>query len=89
MNNKGVPARRKLGIFRCARNDENVNLGVYPESDPENIAYPSLFPVKCPFRILDITRVQKSTMKSSCVCGGGGCTRGLSSPRTIISSFPL
>ncbi len=37
---KDVPARRKLGIFRCARNDENVNLGVYPESDPENIQQP-------------------------------------------------
>ncbi len=81
MNNKEVPARRKLGIFRCARNDDNVNLGVYPESDPENIACPSLFTVKCPFLILDIIRVQKSTMKSSCV---GGCTRGLSSPRTIM-----
>ncbi len=73
MNNKEVPAQRKLGIFRCARNYENVNLGVYPESDPENIACPSLFTVKCPFSILDITRVQKSTMKSS---WGGGGARG-------------
>ncbi len=47
-------------------------LGVYPESDPENIACPSLFTVKCPFRILGITGVQKSTMKSSC----GGVARG-------------
>ncbi len=46
-----------------------MNLGVYPESDPESIAYPSLFTVKCPFRMLDIIRLQKSTMKSS--CGGG------------------
>ncbi len=66
MKNKEVPARRKLGIFRCAINYEYVNLGVYPESDPENIACPSLFTVKCPFRVPDITRVQKSTMKSSC-----------------------
>ncbi len=74
MNNKEVPTRRKLGIFRCARNYENVNLGVYPESDRENIACPSLFTViLCPFRILDITRVQKSTMKSS---WGGGGARG-------------
>ncbi len=80
MNNKGVSGLRKLCIFKFATNDENVNLQVYPESDPENIAYPSLFTVKCPFRILDIIRLQKSTMKSS--CGGGGCTRGLSSPRT-------
>ncbi len=58
--------------FQFAANDENVILGVYPESDPENIACPSLFTVKCQFRILDITRVQKSTMKSSCVCVGGG-----------------
>ncbi len=58
-------------IFQFATNDENVNLGVYPESDPVNIAYPSLFTVKCPFRILDIIRLQKSTMKSSCVGGGG------------------
>ncbi len=63
MNNKEVPVRRKLGIFRCERNYENVNLGVYPESDPENIDCPSLFTVNCPFRILDITRVQNSTMK--------------------------
>ena len=56
-------------------------LGVYPESETENIACPSLFPVKCPFRMLDITRVQKSTMKVSCRKGGGG-TRGLSGPRT-------
>ncbi len=81
MNNKGVLGLRKLCILQFATNDENVNLGEYPESDQENIAYPSLFPVKCPFLILDIIRVQKSTMKSSCV---GGCTRGLSSPRTIM-----
>ncbi len=70
MNNKGVPSLRKLCIFQFTTNDENVNLGVYPESNPENIAYPSLFPVKCSFRILDITRVQKSTMKSSWGRGG-------------------
>ncbi len=86
MSNKGVPGLRILCIFQFARNDENVNLGVYPESDPENIAYPSLFPVKCPFRILDITRVQKSTIKSSCGGWGVGCTRGLSSPRTKWSA---
>ncbi len=45
MNNEGVPSLRKLCIFQFTTNDENVNLGVYPESDPENIAYPSLFPV--------------------------------------------
>ncbi len=73
MNNKGVPGLRKLCIFQFTTNDENVNLGVYPESDPENIACPSLFTVKCPFHILDITRVQKSTMKSS---WGGGGARG-------------
>ena len=67
MNNKGVPGLRKLCIFQFATNDENVNLGVYPESDPENIAYPNLLTGKCPFRTLDITRVQKSTMKSSCI----------------------
>ncbi len=69
MNNIGVPGLRKLCIFQFATNDENVNLGVYPESDPENIACPSLFTGKCLFRILNITRVQKSTMKSS--WGGG------------------
>ncbi len=74
MNNKGVPSLWKLCIFQFTTNDENVNLGVYPESDPENIAYPHLFTVKCLFRILDIITLQKSTMKSSCVCvcGGGG-----------------
>ncbi len=76
MNNKGVQGLRKLCIFQFATNDENVNLGVYPESDPENIACPSFFTVKCPFRILDITGVQKSTIKSSCVCVGGGGARG-------------
>ncbi len=81
MSNKGVPGLRILCIFQFATNDENVNLGVYPESDPENIACPSLSTVKCPFRRLDIIRLQKSTMKSS--WGGGGCRRGLSSPRTI------
>ncbi len=70
MNNKGVPGLRKVCIFQIATNDENVNLGVYPESDPE-LAYPSLFTVKCLFRILDIIRLQKSTMKSSCGRGGG------------------
>ncbi len=39
MNNKGVPCLTKLCIFQFATNDENVNLGVYPESDPENIVY--------------------------------------------------
>ncbi len=34
---------------------------VNPESDQENIAYPNLLTVKCPFRVLDITRLQKST----------------------------
>ncbi len=75
MNNKGEPGLRILCIFQFTTNDENVNLGVYPENDPENIAYPNLLTIKCPFRILYITRVQKSTMKSSCVClseGGGG-----------------
>ncbi len=78
MSNKGVPGLRILCIFQFVTNDEYVNLGVYPESDPENIACPSLFTVKCPFRILDITRVQKNTMKSSCVCvwGGGGVHEG-------------
>ncbi len=74
MNNKGVPGLRKVCIFQIATNDENVNLGVYPESDPANIAYPNLFIIKCLFHILGLTRAQKSTMKSSCVCvwGGGG-----------------
>ncbi len=85
MNNKGVSSLKKLCIFQFMTNDENVSLGVYPESDPENMAYPSLFPVKYPFRILNITRVQKSTMKSSC----GGCTRGLSSPRTISDTVSI
>ncbi len=88
MNNKGVPGLRKLCIFQFATNDENVNLGVYPESDPENIAYPSLFTVKCPIRILDIIRLQKRTMKSSCGGGGWGCTGGLSSPRTNLCQCP-
>ncbi len=70
MNNKGVPDLRKLCIFQFGTIDENMNLGVYPGSDPEKIAYPNLFTLKCPFRILDITRVQKSIMKSS--CGGNG-----------------
>ncbi len=74
MNNKGVPGLRKLCIFPFTTNDENVNFGVYTESDPENTAYPSLFTVKCPFRILDIIRLQKSTMKLS--WGGGGDARG-------------
>ncbi len=51
-----------------------MNLGVYPESDPENIAYPNLLTVECPFRILDIKRLQKSTMKLS--YGGVGGARG-------------
>ncbi len=59
MNNKGVPGLRILCIFQFTTNDENVNLGVYPESDPENIAYPNLLTVKCPFCILDITRLRK------------------------------
>ncbi len=66
MNNKVAPGLRKLCIFRFATNDENVNLGGV---DPENIAYPNLLTVKCPFRILDIPRLQKSTMKSSCGWG--------------------
>ncbi len=74
MNNKGVPGLRKLCIFQFVTNDENVNLGLYPESDPENIAYPKLLTVKWSFHILDITRVQKSITKSS--WGGGGARRG-------------
>ena len=41
-------------------------------------AYPNVFIAKCPFRILCIIMVQKSTTKSKfvcvcvCVCGGGG-----------------
>ena len=31
MNNQGVPGLRKLCIFQFTTNDENVNLGVYPE----------------------------------------------------------
>ncbi len=73
MNNKRVPCLRKLCIFQFVTNNENVNLRVYSESDPENIAYPDLLTVKCPFCILDITRLQKSTMKSSC---GGGVHEG-------------
>ncbi len=76
MNNKEVPGLRKLCIFQFTiANDENVNFGVYPESDPENIACPNLLTVICPFRILDITRLQKSTMKSS--CGGWGWGLGV------------
>ncbi len=73
MNNERIPGLRKLCIFQFTTNDENVNLEVYPESDPENIACPNLLTVKCPFRILDITRLQKSTMKSS---WGGGVHEG-------------
>ena len=51
-------------IFQFAPNDENVNLGAYSESDPENIASPNVFTVKCPFRILGITSGQKSTMRA-------------------------
>ncbi len=76
MNNKEVPFIRKLCIFQFATNDENVNFGMYSESDPENIAYTNLLTVKCPFRILDITRFQKRIMKSSCVCVWGGDVRG-------------
>ncbi len=72
MNNNGIPGLRKLCIFQFATSDENCNLGVYPQSDPENITYPNLFTVKGPFRILCITRIRKSTMKSSCVCVWGG-----------------
>ena len=53
MKNKRVPGLKKLCIF-SSRHDENVNLGVYPESDAENIAYPNVFTIKCPFRILVI-----------------------------------
>ncbi len=35
-----------LCMFQSATNDENVNFGVYPESDPKNIAYHNLFTVK-------------------------------------------
>ena len=42
-----------------------MNLEVYPERDPEKITYSNLFTVQCPFRILGITKVQKSTMKVS------------------------
>ncbi len=59
-----MPGLGKLCSFQSAANDENVNLGVYPESDPENITYPNLFTPKCSFRIPGITRVQKSIMKS-------------------------
>ncbi len=46
---------------------------LYPESVPENIACPSLFSVKCPCRMLEITRVQKKYHEVKlCVCGGGG-----------------
>ncbi len=38
MNNKGAPAIRTLRIFQSTINEENVNLGMYPESDPVNIA---------------------------------------------------
>ncbi len=57
MNKNGVPGLRKLCIFQFATNDENVDLGVYQKSDPKNIAYPNLLTVKCPFRILGITKV--------------------------------
>ncbi len=70
VNNNGVPGLRKLCIFQFTTNDENMNLWVYPERDPENIAYLNLLTVKRPFGILDIIRLQKSTMKSSCVRGG-------------------
>ena len=78
MNNKGVPGLNRLCIFQFATNDENVKLRVYPKTDIENIAYPNLLTVKCPFRIvlLDITRLQKSTMKSTCAGRGGGVARG-------------
>ncbi len=79
MNNKGVPGLRKLCISQLATNDENINLGVYPESDPENIAYPNVFTVKCPFCILVITRLQQKYHE---VKLGGGWTRGLSGPRS-------
>ncbi len=45
---------------------------MYPESYPEDVAYPNLFTVKGPFRIPSITRIQESTMKSSCVGGARG-----------------
>ncbi len=34
MNNRGAPGLRKLCIFQSAM--KRMNLGVYPESDPEN-----------------------------------------------------
>ncbi len=46
MNNKGVPGLRKLCCFQFVTNDENVNVGVHLESDPENIAYPNLSQVR-------------------------------------------
>ena len=81
---KGVPGLRKLYIFQFAKNHKYVNLGVYPEIDPENIAYPKLLTVKCPFSILDITKLQKSTMKSS---WGVGCAGGAYNTRT--TSWPI
>ncbi len=44
-----------------------MNCRVYLESDLHNTVLSKLFAVNCPFRILDI-RVQKVSMKSSCVC---------------------
>ncbi len=58
-----VRGLRKLCIVQSVTNDENVNLGVYPESDPENMAYPNLFTVRCPFDILGITKVQYHKVK--------------------------
>ncbi len=63
MNNNRIPGLRKLYILQSATNNENVNLGVYPESDLETTAFPDLFTVKCPFRILGITKVQKKYHK--------------------------
>ncbi len=73
MNNKGVPGLRKLCIFKFTKNDENVNLGVYPERDPENIAYPNLFTVKCPF---NSTRHNKASEKYQEVKLWAGGARG-------------
>ncbi len=55
-----------------------MNKCVYPENDPENIAYANLFTVKCPFRTLGVTslRVQKSTMTSRLGWGGDGVHEG-------------
>ncbi len=46
---------------------------MYPENDPDNIDHLNIFTVKYPFRIQDITRVQKNTMRSSCARGVGRC----------------